>query len=439
MTEAKRVLVVSRHPYPIGTTLRRNLTQLVTWGLNVDVVCLTSGFRWASHVADQPGLRLYGIPIKARRTHAFWYALHYLAFFLWALFVVSLLGLLRRYDVIEVENTPDFLVFTTVLARMRRPRIVLFSMELMPELTAARLRLDPQALPVRLATSLERASIAWVDYVVTVSEPCRRILLGRGLPSDKVTVVPNSHPVAGLESARPSQPPFLIIQTTLIERYGVHIAIQAMARLTSEWPGLTLRILGQGESEPQLVELTNLLGLQDRVVFSHGFLAWRPMIEQVRKATIGLVPMLADGYGDLCLPNKVLEFAALGIPIVCSRLPAIAEHFPEECLAYFEPGDAAGLAAQVQRLLADPSAAGRQASLARAVMDGLAWESVSSRYRDALGLSLANRSDLSQRDQLRLPDGARREEASQPSGADSRHDRRAAFRSTSAEGRDACR
>jgi len=437
MTGVKRVLVVSRHPYPIGTTLRRNVTQLVAWGLNVDVVCLTSGFRWASLVADQPGLRLYGIPIKARRTHAFWYALHYLTFFLWALVVVSLLGLLRRYDVIEVENTPDFLVFTTVLARIRRPRIVLFSMELMPELTAARLRLDPQALPVRLATSLERAAIAWVDHVITVSEPCRRILVGRGLPSDKVTVVPNSHPVAGLGSARPTQPPFLIIQTTLIERYGVHIAIHALARLASEWPGLTLRILGQGESEPLLVELTSRLGLQDRVHFSHGFLPWRPMIDQVRQATLGLVPMLADGYGDLCLPNKVLEFAALGIPVVCSRLPAIEEHFPENCLAYFEPGDADGLAAQVQRLLADPSAARRQAGLARAAMEGLAWESVSSRYRDALGLSLAKRADVSRGATLRLSDRAHREEANQPSGDDSRDDRRGAFRATSAEGSDA--
>lgn len=439
MTTVQRILVVSRHPYPIGTTLRRNLTQLVGWGVNVDVVCLTSRFRWASHVMDQPGLRLYGIPVRARRTHAFWYPLHYLTFFLWALVVVSLLGLLRRYDVIEVDNTPDFLIFTTLLARIRRPRIVLFSMELMPELTAARLRLDPRAVPVRVATSLERAATAWADHVITVSEPCRRILLGRGLPSDKVTVVPNSHPVADLGPARPSQPPFLVIQTTLIPRYGVHIAIQAMAILASEWPGLTLRILGQGESEPRLVELTNRLELQDRVHFSHGFLPWRPMMDQVRQATLGLVPMLADGYGDLCLPNKILEFAALGIPVVCSRLPAIEEHFPEDSLAYFDPGDPAGLAAQVRRLLDDPSAAKQQASLARAAMEGLAWESVSSRYYDALGLNVAMRAELSGASTPGLSDRARREEANQPLDDGSADDVRGTSRAASAQREDAFR
>jgi glycosyltransferase involved in cell wall biosynthesis len=391
MNTVQHVLVVSRHPYPVATTLRRNLTQLVSWGLAVDVVCLTTGFRWAAPIADQPGLRLYGIPIRSRRTHAFWYPLHYAMFFLWAFLVVSVLSLLRRYDVIEVDNTPDFLVFSTALARLRRTRIVLFALELMPELTAARLRLGSNALPVRLATSMERAATAWADHVIAVSERCRRILLGRGLASDKVTVVPNSHPVADLGPSEPLEPPFLVIQTTLIERYGVHVAIQALARLTSEWPELTLRILGQGESEPMLVTLTQRLGLQDRVRFSHGYLPWRPMMDQVRQATLGIVPMLADGYGDLCLPNKVLEFAALGIPVVCSRLPAIEEHFTPDCLAYFDPGDAAGLAAQVARLLADPSAARRQACLAKVAMGDLAWESVSHRYRDALGLSVRER------------------------------------------------
>ncbi len=292
MTTVQRVLVVSRHPYPVATTLRRNLTQLVSWGVTVDVVCLTPGLRWAAPVADQPGLRLYGIPSRTHRNHALWYPLHYAMFFLWALVVVSLLSLLRRYDVIEVDNTPDFLVFTTVLAHFRRTRIVLFALELMPELTAARLRLDSHALPVRLATSMERAAIAWVDHVIAVSELCRRILVGRGLASDKVTVVPNSHPVADLGPAQPTQPPFLVIQTTLIERYGVHVAIQALARLASECPDLTLRILGQGESEPMLIELAKRLGLEDRVNFSHGYLPWRPMMDQVRQATLGMPSVL---------------------------------------------------------------------------------------------------------------------------------------------------
>jgi glycosyltransferase involved in cell wall biosynthesis len=366
------------------TTLRRNVSELLRQGIRVDLVCLTDRLTWGAR--KQEGLRLYGISFKQRRTHAIWYPVNYASFFVWALVAASLLALRRRYDAVEVDNTPDFLVFTTVIARLRRMRIVLFSMELMPELTAARLRIGPRALSVRIATRLERAALNWADHVITVSEPCRRILLGRGLAERKVSVVPNSHGTANLEPARPAAPPFLVIQTTLIERYGVRIAIEAMAELADQFPGLTLEILGEGEGEAALIELTTRLGLGDRVHFSHHYLPWAQMIDRVRQATLGIVPLLADGYGDLCVPNKVLELAAIGVPAVCSRLPAIEEHFPPDALAYFEPGDVGGLAAQVRRLLADPVAAARQAARARDSMCALGWDTAAGRYLAALGL-----------------------------------------------------
>jgi glycosyltransferase involved in cell wall biosynthesis len=381
-----RALVVSRHPYPMQTTLRRNVAELLAQGIGVDVVCLSPRLAWGATVAGSPGLRVYGVPFKQRRSHPLRYALNYAGFFIWAVLVVSVLAARSRYEVVEVENTPDFLIFTTVVPRLRHQRIVLFSMELMPELTAARLGASRRDWPVRVATWLEGAAFAWADHVITVSDPCRRILLGRGLPPDKVTVIPNSHRTADLPPARPADPPFLVIQTTLIERYGVHVAIRALAALQADFPNLTLVILGQGEAESRLIDLTRDLGLSDKVAFSHGYLPWPDMIAQVSRATLGLVPILADGYGELVLPNKVLEFAALGIPAVCSRLPAIEAHFPPDALAYFEPGDAAGLAAQVRRLLTNQEEARSQARRAQGVMRDLAWESVSPRYLKALGV-----------------------------------------------------
>jgi glycosyltransferase involved in cell wall biosynthesis len=394
-----RALVISRHPWPMQTTLRRNVSELLRQGIRVDLVCLTDRLTWGVPTAE--GVRLYGIPFKQRRTHAIWYPVHYASFFVWALLAASMLALRLRYDAVEVDNTPDFLVFTAFVARLRHMRIVLFSMELMPELTAARLRVGSRALPVRIAARLERAAIAWADHVITVSEPCRRILLGRGLPAGKLTVVPNSHGTANLEPARPACPRFLVIQTTLIERYGVRIAIEAMAELADQFPGLTLEILGEGEEESALIDLSTRLGIDDRVHFSHHYLPWDQMIDRVRQATLGIVPLLADGYGDLCVPNKVLELAAIGVPAVCSRLPAIEEHFPPDALAYFEPGDVGGLAAQVRRLLADPVAAGRQAARARESMRALSWDKAAGRYLAALGLDRAVPAMSKRRDHAR--------------------------------------
>ena len=364
-------------------TLHRNVAELLSKGVSVDLVCLTWG--------PQPiptGLRLYPIRIKPRRSHAIWYPLHYLTFFAWAVLMVSTLALMRRYDAVQVDTLPDFLIFATVVPRLRRMRIVLYVMELMPELTMARLRVGKRALLVRLAARLERAATGWATHVIAVSNTVRRIVVARGLDAAKVTVVANSHPVGEFPPrGQPADPPFLVLQTTLIARYGVAVAIQALALLHEEWPELTLHVIGDGEERPNLVRLAQRLGLSRHVIMSATFLPWRETMERVRRATLGIVPILADGYGELCLSNKILEFAALEVPAVSSRLRSFKEHFPEDAVAYFEPGDAAGLASQARRLLRNPEEAREQARRARLAVADLAWESASGAYLEALGVT----------------------------------------------------
>ena len=379
----QRILIVSQHPYPEMPTLHRNVAELLARGVSVDLVCLT----WGPSPLP-PGLRVYPIRIKPRRSHAMWYPIHYLAFFAWALLAVSILSVRRRYDAVQVDTLPDFLIFTTLLPRLRGTRIVLYVMELMPELTMTRLRVGKEAPLVRLAARLERAATSWATRVIAVSTTVSRILVGRGLDASHVAVVPNSHPVGEFPPRQhPAQPPFLVLQTTLIERYGVAVAIRALALLHEEWPELTLHVIGDGEERPNLLRLAEQLGLAHHVIMSATFLPWHETMERVRRATLGIVPILADGYGELCLSNKILEFAALEVPAVCSRLRGFEEHFPDDAVAYFTPGDASGLATQARRLLRDPEEARQQAQRARLAFANLAWEPAAGVYLDTLGLT----------------------------------------------------
>jgi glycosyltransferase involved in cell wall biosynthesis len=100
----------------------------------------------------------------------------------------------------------------------------------------------------------------------------------------------------------------------------------------------------------------------------------------------GIVSDIPDGYGQLMLPTRLLEYARFGVPAACSRLAAIEESFPPDALAYCLPGDARDLAAQLQRLLADPRSARRQAGRAREVALDLSWERSRLAYLAALGI-----------------------------------------------------
>jgi glycosyltransferase involved in cell wall biosynthesis len=374
--------MVSQHPYPTHPTLRRNIAELIAQGVPVDLVCAAT--EAASAVPAVPGLRVHAIRAKHRRASLFQYPLEYLLFFVCAFVLVSFLALRHRYRVVQVDTLPDFLVFVAWVPRWRGARVVLYMYELMPEMAAARLRVGRRHALVRLAYWLEGAATAWADGVITVSDRFSRVLEGRGVEPGKLCVVTNAHPLVTATGRSPLQAPALVTQATLIERYGVHVAIEALGRLRAEWPSLRLYIFGKGESQPRLERLVQELGLAGQVCF-RGFLPWREAMAEIQGATIGIVPIISDGYGDLVLPNKLFELVALGIPTACSCLPGITEHFPPDSLAYFSPGHAQGLAAQVDWLLHHPEDARQQAARARQAMIGLSWESVAPRYLRAVG------------------------------------------------------
>jgi glycosyltransferase involved in cell wall biosynthesis len=384
---APRVLLLTQHMFPGHPTVERAVSELLRQTLEVDVVCLVPRAGSPRRRAERPGLRVYPIPIRHRRRPAVRYPFEYGAFFVAALGVVTWLSLRRRYAAVQVDNLPDILVFAAQVPRWRGARLVFNMYELAPEMVAARFRGNTGRALVRAARWVEWAATRWADHVIVVSRPCFSALRARGLPPERMSVVLNT--TADAAAAAPCEPgagpPTLITHGTLVERYGVDILIRAMAILRTTCPDLLLRVVGPGEQTDALQRLTRALGLEERVTFT-GQLSWTNTLEEVRRATLGIVAVRADGYGELLLPTKLLEYCRLGVPAVCSRLPAIEAYFPPDTVSYFRPGDEEDLAAQVLRLLRDPERARLQAARALGVATGMSWDQVRVDYLRALGL-----------------------------------------------------
>jgi glycosyltransferase involved in cell wall biosynthesis len=247
---------------------------------------------------------------------------------------------------------------------------------------------------LRWARWIERLATGWSDHIIVVSQQCRDIVVARGVDPAVVSIVPNTPPAAILSAktrakAAGASPAFIVTHASLVERYGVQVAIRSMALLRSDWPDLRLRVLGEGEYKPMLIELAHELRVDDRVIFRN-FVPWAEAMEEIGQAAVGIVAIIADGYGELLLPTKLLEYVEHEVPVVCARLPTIAQNFPADTVAYFEPGDPAELAAQVDRLLRDRREAEQQAARAKVVMRGFSWDVLAPRYMAALGLDRAD-------------------------------------------------
>jgi glycosyltransferase involved in cell wall biosynthesis len=94
------------------------------------------------------------------------------------------------------------------------------------------------------------------------------------------------------------------------------------------------------------------------------------------------------------LPVKLLEYVAMGIPVVTSDLRAIRDYFGPDELVFFSPGDPAALAAALIEVCGDPERAHARAVRARARYEAYRWDTQAARYLSLLDGLVGDRTSL---------------------------------------------
>ena len=95
---------------------------------------------------------------------------------------------------------------------------------------------------------------------------------------------------------------------------------------------------------------------------------------------IGLAPTRHDKFTDMSLSTKVFEYAAMGKPVVASRLPMVEATFPPGTVAAYTSGDPAAMAEAILAFADDPVA--RQAAVTHTaeIVKAGSWERESEGY-----------------------------------------------------------
>ena len=88
------------------------------------------------------------------------------------------------------------------------------------------------------------------------------------------------------------------------------------------------------------------MGLLDRVTF-HGRIPLDDVPAAIAAADIGLAPTRRNAFTDFSLSTKIFEYAAMGKPVVASRLPLIERTFPAGTVVTYEPGNADDMAHRI--------------------------------------------------------------------------------------------
>lgn len=385
-----RICVIRHGYFPQDPRVRKEVCALLEEGYEVGVICLRDEGEQPFEVWQ--GAKVYRLPVRHQRRGPLYYMFEYLNFFIRALFKVFVLHLKQRYDLVQVNTMPDFLVFAALLPRLQGAKIVLDMHELMPEFFPARFKFTGSSLVVRLVTVVERLSVGFAHRIIVVSPPQASMLRQRGIRKPYV-ILPNVPDEAVfLEGAQQHSDdvsqPVLLTHGTILERYGAQMVIRALPYILKEC-SVKVYIVGDGEFLEDLKKETVAMGLQEHVTFT-GRVPLEEVSSYIARASIGIVPLLKDGYIELVSPNKLFEYVALRKPIIAADVPGIRAYFDERHVEFFQPGDPEDLARKAIALLKDTQKQNQLASQAWEVYETIRWKRTKVVYKELIRNLLNN-------------------------------------------------
>jgi glycosyltransferase involved in cell wall biosynthesis len=352
----KRVAMVSFSSYPDDPRPRRAATALLKEGMTVDFICL--GEKTAPKREHSGGLDVRRLPIEHRRGGKLSYAYQYSAFILAAAGIMALRSLKHRYHLVYVHNMPDVLVFSSLVPKLLGAKVILDQHDPMPELMTTIFNLDEHSSSVRLMRWLEKLSFAWANAVVTVNIACKRIFSARSCRPEKIGVVMNA-PDADIFHFQPVSErrdgSFVIMyHGSIVERNGLDLAIEALARARKSIPAAELRIYGRKTPFlDQVMDLARARSLHDCVRYL-GPRCLEDLVGEIEKCDVGIIPNQRNAFTDINTPTRIFEYLALGKPVIAPRTPGIQDYFGPDSLLFFESGNVDELASQIEGVFLRP-------------------------------------------------------------------------------------
>ncbi|MFL6675154.1 MAG: TIGR04063 family PEP-CTERM/XrtA system glycosyltransferase [Massilia sp.] len=217
-------------------------------------------------------------------------------------------------------------------------------------------------LRYRATRALETYALKRADAVTTICEGLRKDIVARGIPADKVTVIPNAVDIdkfsvggiadlqlkdkLGLSGSR-----LIGFIGSFYAYEGLDVLLRAVPKLAARLPDLRVLLVGGGPQDAQLRQLAKDLQIEEKIVFTG-----RVPHDQVQKyydlLDVLVYPRLSMRLTDLVTPLKPLEAMAQGRILAASDVGGHLELIADgKTGVLFKADDPDSLADKVSALL----------------------------------------------------------------------------------------
>jgi len=368
--------------YEGNARIEQYAKALVMRGDAVDVIALDRGN--TPNFRNVDGVNLYLIQTrKLGRENFATYVFQVLIFMLRSFWFLLKKQFKDPYDVIHVHSVPDFLVFGALIPKLFGVPIILDIHDILPEFYLTKFGVSERSVVFKLLVLVEKISIVFADHVIIANPIWRERLLHRSATPEKVTVIgnyPDPRKFFPRSKSRSDGKFVLIYPGSLNWHQGLDIAIQAFQKVVGEMPDAEFRIYGEGPEREKLARLARECGVEAKILFSD-FLPGREIAEIMANSDLAIVPKRAKSvFGTEAASTKIMEFMAVGVPVIVSRTKIDALYHTDATVRFFDSDDPDELAKAMLFLYSNPASRTELVRNALAYVKVHNWETKKAEY-----------------------------------------------------------
>ncbi|MCI0561554.1 MAG: glycosyltransferase family 4 protein [Nitrososphaera sp.] len=324
----------------------RYAEALANQGADVEVIALRRDHQPADEVVN--GIRICRIQRREKNESGkYSYLSRILMFFFLSMREVTRRHLKNPYDIIHVHSVPDFEVFAAFVPKLKQAKIILDIHDIVPEFYSAKFNVSQDSLVFKALKLVEKFSTGFADHVIISNDLWLDKITSRSVRREKCSALINYPDLSVFRSdirTRNDDGRFIMIYPgTLNWHQGLDIAVKAFALAKENIPRSEFHIYGEGSSKPEIRRLVEDLQLSNKILIKPP-LPLREIACIMANADLGIVPKRNDSFGGEAFSTKILEFMALGVPVVVADTRIDKRYFNESIVRFFKAGDENDLA-----------------------------------------------------------------------------------------------
>ena len=376
----QRVLIIVENlPSPFDRRVWQEATTLHEAGYEVSIICPTGkGYEKKYELLE--GIRIYRHNLPLEAEGALGYLMEYTVALFWEFALAWRVFLTHGFDVIHACNPPDNIFLVGGFFKLFGKKFLFDHHDINPELYEAKFGRRDFFYKVMLAW--ERWTFRTADVSIATNESYKRIAIERGgMPEDRVFVVRSGPkldrlrilpPVNALKKGRK----YLVGYVGVMgKQEGIDYLLRAAQHIVYglERKDVHFGLVGGGTSLDEMKAYAKELGLDDYVTFT-GRVPDEQMLEMLNTADVCVNPDVANEMNDKSTMNKIMEYMALGKPIVQFDLTE-GRFSAQDASLYANKNDAHDMAQKIVDLLDDKDRRRKMGEYGRKrVEETLAWD-----------------------------------------------------------------